>query len=76
MPVSSHFYIGAVALAIRMHKAMGEQERDWFDGDGNPMSRLAADFNAQELSLEMRQNGATWMLRDREPADIRKDGDR
>lgn len=75
--VSSHLYVGVVALAIRMHSAMPCDLRAEFDErQGGPMDRLAADFNAQEFSLEMAPNGSGWMLRDREPADSTKDPER
>lgn len=62
MNVFRHLYIGAVSLAIRLHRAMPPQERQWFDSDGDPMVRMARDFNEQDTALRMCQNGDTWML--------------
>ena len=61
-------YIGAVALLVRFHAAMGSpveyarDKRRAFDEDGDPLARLAADFNAQDLGVEMQENGETWHL--------------
>lgn len=64
--VTRDLYIGVVALAIRLHHALGKARREQFDGDGDPLARLAADFNRQDLGLEMRENGDGWILVDRE----------
>lgn len=55
-------YIGVVSLAIRMHAAMSRFERFHFDSDGDPLARVARDFNACGYSLQMLRNGETWML--------------
>jgi hypothetical protein len=61
-PIPRHLYIGAVSLLVRLHRLMPAEERRRFDGDGDPMARLAADFNKQPFTLEMRENGDAWLL--------------
>ena len=60
-----HLYVGVVALLVRMHAAMPPQERRWFDGDGDPLARVAGDFNELPFHVEMVRNGSTWILVDR-----------
>jgi hypothetical protein len=45
-----------------MHAAMGAQERRRFDEDGDPMARLARDFNEHIATLRMVRNGNQWMF--------------
>lgn len=57
-----HLYVGAVALLARMHSRMGREERDDFDNDGDPMARLAADFNACGFGVRLIRTGLTWII--------------
>jgi len=68
-----HLYVGVVTLLVRLHGALPLQERRWFDGDGDPMERVARDFNALPFHVEMRRNGLTWILVDR-PGEVEHAG--
>lgn len=48
-----HFYIGAVSLLCRVYNRLPERTRKEFKADGDPMRRLALDFNEQTFSLKM-----------------------
>lgn len=61
-PKERMHYIGAVALLVRLHNAMPRKARGHFDADGDPLTRLAADFNAYGFGVQMIENGDSWML--------------
>lgn len=60
-------YIAAVALLVRLHNAMPRRARENFDADGDPLARLAADFNAYGFGVQMIENGETFILETAEP---------
>lgn len=61
-------YIGAVSLLIRLHQSLGSAfvsaaaARADFDADGDPLARLAADFNAQGFGVKVIENGSSFAL--------------
>lgn len=55
-------YIGAVAALCRVFNRLDQDGRRLFEEDGQPMERLAADFNSQEYGLEMLRSGTGWAL--------------
>jgi hypothetical protein len=61
-------YIGAVALLVRLHNSLGSAfvsaaaVRADFDADGDPLARLAADFNTLGFGVKVIENGSSFAL--------------
>jgi hypothetical protein len=67
--INRHLYLGAIALLCRVHARLSAEDREDFAVDGDPMARVAEDFNRQGFSREMVPSGPhRWALFDKPDA--------